>query len=128
MAEQKIKVPEGMLDAVIPLDVSYYRTREARHKILEVALRWLSEHPIVPDDEQMGSMPNHVMTGTGRWCGRELIVEWQRRMFLAPEPDPDEPIKDLTVSEQDEKEGYYRPSEFNRRVREAYRRGREEAR
>ena len=41
--------------------------------------------------------------------------------------EEDTALKSLLISQDDEHEGYYRPSEFNRRLREAYRMGKESA-
>ena len=94
----EIRVPEGMLDAA---DNCYgvdddrpwnaYKTSD----ILEAALRWLSEHPIVPTDEQAREMFSAI-EGTvtlSRDQLRTVAVEWQRRMFRAEEDVP-EAIKD----------------------------------
>jgi hypothetical protein len=48
-------------------------------------------------------------------------------MFL--EPDPDEPIKDLILGGENDADDAHlslTPEEFNRHIREAYRRGKEE--
>jgi len=112
--EKMIKVPEGMLKAALDirnLEGLHHRTFEA---ILEEALRWLSENPIVPTDEQAQVMlekvfndppfiygsPNDEMPGQNILINREqltcphlsreqeVFAEWQRRMFLAPPAHP----------------------------------------
>lgn len=92
MMEKKIVVPEGMLKAACrawPNGSFDYVDDDSyglfTRPVLEAALRWLAENPIVPTDEQMGDMPDSVLTNRGGWLGIELIVEWQKRMFLAPD-------------------------------------------
>lgn len=101
MTEKKIKVPEGMLDAA-------YREAHRRNihefdtqlgAILEAALRWLSENPIVPTDEDQKRLTADWLESRGRISPDSRLessvvfgaVESQRRMFLA-KPDLDEPI------------------------------------
>lgn len=57
--EGKIKVPEGMLSAVEQaLEDNDWpaRPKEQSRVACEAALRWLSENPIVPSDEQFADM------------------------------------------------------------------------
>jgi hypothetical protein len=117
---KKIVVPEGMLKAVCE---TYSDSVEV---CIEKALLWLSENPIVPSHEQWEKMTMDVHKERG-WSVTNLddhaglaIEEWQRRMFLAPEPEV--PVKDLlwdlqssTWSETEKK--------HNEEVIEAYRRG-----
>jgi hypothetical protein len=133
---QKIKVPEGMLDAAkkelsdvgFRKDVICYDTK----RMLESALKWLSENPIVPTAEQVIECAKladkHVdVIYDSHGHKKNFAMEWQRRMFLAV--DTDVPIIDLI---------YHRPSgipvvlddssvsvsdDVNSRIREAYRRG-----
>ncbi len=65
-------------------------------RLLEAALRWLSENPIMPSDAQVTNVldeandPGEPM----RTLLPALLQEWQRRMFLAPEwqgPDWENP-------------------------------------
>ena len=87
----KIKVPDAMLKAV---EASYENRRgayseNATRADLEAALRWQSDNPIVPSDEQMDALTNAVPyldSGNGR-IFRFVIDMWQRRMYLAPEPE-----------------------------------------
>ena len=78
----EIKVPEGMMRKVCE---TY---SDNVHECLEKALRWLSENPIAPTEEQAQYMYDGKNglghAGTIRYC----MIEWQRRMFLAPEPEP----------------------------------------
>jgi len=104
MSEKRIVVPEGMLKAAIDAvwgerGVGYQSTRgEGDIKAcVEAALRWLSEYPIVPTAaEALTLLQDRVASGhlsNKEYCAipsttiRCLIREWQRRMFLAPEPE-----------------------------------------
>ena len=115
----KIVVPEGMLEAVNEnvqqapwLDDGFLLS------VIEAAFRWLSENPIVPTAEQMDEICRQHS-----WLDRDSVRfgarEWQRRMFLAPEPEMPEEIKDLLY---DPKDG---PTKTGRNdaVIEAFRRG-----
>ena len=105
MSDPKIKVPDGMLKAVISKDDEMYHshngyTRDEQERMkLESALLWLSKNPIVPTDEQINklweswavpldpSAKGLGVYGPSRDQIRFTSVEWQRRMFLAPEPE-----------------------------------------
>jgi hypothetical protein len=135
MSEKKYIVPAGMLDATFshaPMVTCKASMRDA----LEAALRWWSKNPTVPTTDQameigkkfsnQPSVCDYVM---------QVCVEWQRRCFLAPEPEVPEEIKDLLYSEceqrherigcSDPKEAGRFITESDRRVLEAYRRGQE---
>lgn len=112
MSEKRVVVPSEMGVAVARAvhgacgRVDYHpQIRVA----LEEALLWLSENPIVPTPEQCDEIRSAVdavmENGPGRQVGESLVsdgtcetcVEWQRRMFLAPEPpDPEVPEAGLT--------------------------------
>jgi hypothetical protein len=84
----KIKVPEGMLtagnDAVMSQSCCPCSTCVGnREAILEAALLWLSENPIVPTVAQWSDIYHNSDARSARW----RCVEWQRRMFLSPEPE-----------------------------------------
>jgi len=87
--------------------------------ILESALRWLSENPIVPSDEQLEAMIQQARKIGDPYLGlwREVVVEWQRRMFLAPEPE--------YIGEEEIGQFCGRYQRIDEAVREAYRRGKE---
>ena len=119
--EKKIVVPAEMLKAAIPTFAadSYADAKGIATAILEAALYWLSENPMVPTAKQRDAVVksatlNGQMT-TNYAC---LMIEWQRHMFLAPEPEVPEEIRNLFVAEVSEP-----ASEFNARVVEAYRLG-----
>jgi hypothetical protein len=111
MTEAKIKVPEGMLEAAHnPCVYELMRLKPGlgigyaaadapclTEVILEAALRWLSENPIVPTEERAQEMWSAKQQYEGHFASWEFVrwgaCEWQRRMFLAL--DEDEPVKDL---------------------------------
>lgn len=94
VSQTKIKVPEGMLLAASEFDpgAGEYNIEP----ILEAALRWMSENPIVPTvADALTLLQERVASGhlsNKEYCAipattiRCVIREWQRRMFLAPEP------------------------------------------
>ena len=119
----KIVVPEGMLSA-FKAGRGHQEfgdfTQEYRLG-LEYALRWLSENPIVPTDEQT----REIFGGARQQALSESIRIWIGRMFLGPDPIP-EAIKDLTVGIIGGIPDYTCSRErFNASIIEAYRRGRE---
>jgi len=94
MIEKKIVVPEGMLKAAQDSRGAYAdtNTRLILSRGLDAALRWLSENPIVPTLDQMQDLDEATLdvrpsSGDGYAMSRARIVEWQRRMFLDPEPE-----------------------------------------
>lgn len=128
MTERRYKVPEGMLDAAYgeypwPAD---WTVEQCVKKGVEASLRWLSENPIVPTDEQILEMEKLHQSDCSLWnrFGSSnnhayYCYEWQRRMFLAPpEPEVLEEIKDLLDSTDD-------PifNGWKKKILEAYRRG-----
>jgi hypothetical protein len=93
-------------------------------------MRCLSENPIVPTiGDVIGLLQERALSGylsEEGCCGisattiRCVMREWQRRMFLAPEPEVPEEIKDLLYNEHDIAPPYER---HNNLVIEAERRG-----
>lgn len=91
---KKYVVPEGMLKAAYetawgesPKDTIVQTFKVA----LEAALLWLSENPIVPTDDFVEeAIREHSRTNI-KWA----CAEWQCRMFLSPEPEMPEAIKEL---------------------------------
>jgi NAD-specific glutamate dehydrogenase len=85
MSDKKIKVPDEMLEAAMREcrkgTTVYHTCRSA----LEAALLWLSENPSQPDEEQMDELVSRYS-----WLDKDSVRfgarEWQRVMFLAPEP------------------------------------------
>jgi len=127
---RKIVVPEGMLKAA--REGERYEPYGI-HGSLEAALRWLSENPIVPTDKQYKECllavdgPNAMiirMYQEGE--PQKVIAEWQRRMFLTPEPEIPEDVKDLLWSQplyECDTEFYEAIPNVNLSILEAYRRG-----
>lgn len=120
MIEKKIVVPEGMRAAAYIAACNedpgmiHISTMEIA---LEAACRWLSENPIEPTDAQLKDLWKSYRDHSGGIGSNEWVcAEWQRRMFLAPEPDPDEPIKDILARSV--------KGDFD--IREAFRRGQKE--
>lgn len=125
----KIKVPEGMLKA-------FHRSEahdglkwddNVLENMLEAALRWLSDNPIVPTRDDVLKM------NRGWHFEVEIIsaiTEWQRRMFLAPEPEIPEEVKDLLWSETlyaGDQKFFEAVPRINENVIEAFRRGQRSA-
>ena len=120
MSETKIKVPEGMRraaeDAVVR-DLPGSNYCGIVNVGLEAALRWLSENPIVPTMEQATEMSDsgHPCVLDGVW----YATEWQRRMFLAPEPEVPEALDGMLVKSL----AGFDVNDINWRIQEAYNRG-----
>jgi hypothetical protein len=103
--EKKIVVPEGMLRATWNAMEEHMQTHNFVGCVpgsmcsltvgIEAALLWWSENPIVPTLEQAAELWR-VTNGTLKdtWPV-SIAVEWQRRMFLAPEPKMPDAVKQL---------------------------------
>ena len=125
--EKKIVIPDGMLDAFEDAHVEYLLKHKSDPLVpmkacifaLEAALRWLSENPIVPTMEQATEMSDsgHPCVLDGVW----YATEWQRRMFLALEPEAPESVKHLLL------QGQWDPMPsrdvYNQRIIDAYNQG-----
>jgi hypothetical protein len=118
MGEKKIVVPEGMLKAAwhaqLPADNPTWEwdegdemQRKFYRRIFEAALRWLAENPIPTTTNSMCALVRYcrnkyspqIWESWTEWARSEvLLVEWQRRMFLAPEPEIPEEVKDLLAN------------------------------
>lgn len=127
---KKIVVPEEMLAAAVdamkaPPTVSKFRSTEQWASCgLEAALRWLSENPIVPTDEQV----EHLKVGLNcyqTWNDQLWLIcdAWQRRMFLAPELEVPEEISELCCQMDKYLNHTDGPSLAKDLLIEAYRRG-----
>ncbi len=84
----KIRVPEAMLKAALDAKEMPHRREyeETVRPALEAALRWLSENPIVPTDEQVSSMLRILRDpGDQDDNAQGITVEWQRVMFMENE-------------------------------------------
>ena len=99
MSEKKIVVPEGMLEAALDgLGIEIIKARRQYVKdTLEAALHWLSENPIVPTEKQIADLAKTMPyedSGNGNVLA-VAVVEWQRRMYLAPEPEVPEETPEI---------------------------------
>jgi hypothetical protein len=128
VSEKKIVVPDGMLEAFWAEFSGGVRGPDSHRRTvdgLNAALQWLSENPIMPTDEQSKEMYDTVSDSDGMfhsWRGvTALVVDWQRHMFLAPEPHIPEDIKDLMFHRPVVENGFTMTG--NERIAEAYRRG-----
>lgn len=98
---KKIVVPDGMrkaaLKAIESANAVELGVEGGAKIVLEAAFRWLSENPIVPTEKQEKEMDQWARARMAREPIRPatFAVEWQRRMFLAPEPEVPEAIKDM---------------------------------
>ena len=132
MSETKIQVPKGMSEAFHKAEnhEGFKWDDAVLDAMLSAALCWLSENPIVPNEADVMEIlqervRSHHISGE-EYCAippatvRFVIREWQRRMFLAPEPEVPEAIKDLLEGPE---EPGISAREANWRVIEAYRRG-----
>ncbi len=95
MSDKRYVVPDGMAKAALefylnmPGKVPLTPTGERDLRLLlEAALRWLAENPVVPTDAQCGILRAvYERTGPSFDDAIQVVaVEWQRIMFLAPEP------------------------------------------
>lgn len=102
---KKIKVPEGMLEVAVDRWIAQFFAEGRSYAetlmqmILEAALLWLTEHPIVPTEEQALSMADSKRSFYGHFKTHEWVrwgaSEWQRCMFDEPEPEVPEAVNDL---------------------------------
>jgi hypothetical protein len=81
----------------IPFDLVGLEARKKSVKeALEAFIRWQSENPRVPTSDQVQEM---VAVFNGQSLVESdslrsfLPIEWQRRMYLAPEPEVDRAVK-----------------------------------
>jgi hypothetical protein len=91
MSEKKYVVPEGGLDAVRKVaenngGVSAWTERglTCYPAVVEAFIRWQSENPVVPTLPQLRSLLAHLETVTNETTVQNLVVDWQRRMYLDP--------------------------------------------
>lgn len=110
---KKIVVPEGMREAAdaaisdarkerssrpgVPGGNAELRLGEVEEITIQAALRSLSENPVIPTKKQMDSI-RAGLDDYGYDQFRLVVREWQRIMFLAPELEVPEEIKDLLFS------------------------------
>jgi hypothetical protein len=131
MSEIKYVVPQPIKDAVHNALASYpvaANTGHAAEIACESFAKALRENPIVPTKEQAVDLGVSVAGETVSERYALLVSEWQRRMFLAPEPEVPEAIKDLIseyATDSSNKDALVRAMArgHNADVIEAYRRG-----
>jgi hypothetical protein len=102
MAEKKYAVPDGMLKAATlgacegMFLSQVHQVLLNTERILEAAIRWQSENPQAPTDEQMKKMKSDIRYRVGvHFDDLKLVKEWQRRMYLAPEPEVPEETPEI---------------------------------
>lgn len=91
MSDKKYTLPQKMVDAAYQWCPASF-AMPAVIAMLEAAVKWLAENPVIPNDKQLREMcfdgsVNNNGTPADAWQITNYIREWQRRMFLAPEPD-----------------------------------------
>ncbi len=101
--KKKYVLSDGMRDAAVkahygrPIDLTIYP--QWVEKTIEAVLRYISENPIVPTDAQIDAALDATK---GRPYGvffcRSFLQEFQRIMFLAPEPETPQEIEDLVAA------------------------------
>lgn len=106
---KRIRVPDEILKAAKGFWISYTHhaptepDSEFLRRLLETVLRYISEHPQVPTDEQFGKMVNDLRSmnvlaweNETEWNrSKWLCEEWQRRCFVQEEPEIPAEIEDL---------------------------------
>lgn len=111
---KKIKLPEGMLKAAEAAGIERDEFRANNLEVcLEAALLWLTEHPIVPTDEQakqiicdLNDSGYCIADSSGNTkiinslameaAGRIVSMSAQRRMFDSPEPEVSDSVKRMS--------------------------------
>jgi hypothetical protein len=131
MKDKKYRVPEGLLKSAvanlihcwdrIPRSTDYSSKQvQLAMAACEAGIGWLAENPIMPTMRQLNDMYKKVDTGNGGTYIPAYLAEWQRIMFLAPEPAIPEAVQDLLYDE------FVATTEkINEAIIKAYRRGRE---
>ncbi len=82
---QRYVVPEAGLKAACDeiCELGTGSGREVTRKVLEAFIRWQSENPRVPTGQQLWEMSTKGPLADVNF----VCAEWQRRMYLAPEPE-----------------------------------------
>jgi hypothetical protein len=120
LAKMKEHIESGRGDSVAELHVARIA--------VEAALRCLSENPIVPTGDQAMRLRDIAIEVSARYGTKlptgasesAVAVAWQSCMFLAPEPEVPEELKDLLVNPVI---GMVNGDQVNDRIKQAYRRG-----
>ena len=99
MSEKPFVVPEVMMravnKAVSEAVASGHPSNKPWEFVVGIALRWLSEHPLVPTKEQALALRDLAITVSQQYnqvqptaaSETAVAVEWQRIMFLASKPE-----------------------------------------
>ena len=102
-AMQRIKIPSAMKQAALDAagqTVKGSPWQEIAEAAVRGALCWLGKNPIVPTMDQAKSLRDLAINVSDSYDQEQptaasetaVVIEWQRRMFLAPEqPQPTEP-------------------------------------
>jgi hypothetical protein len=119
MMDGKILVPSSAV-AWVHKELEYRFQQRDVSEICRMFCEWLSKNPILPTEEQAQYMYDGKNglghSATIQYC----MTEWQRLMFLAPEPKVPEEIKDLLY---EKKRCDLWADETNFHIQEAFRRG-----
>jgi len=134
MTAKKIKVPEGMLKAAeVEWESTGARSKSSVRGIVEAALRWQSENPIVPSESQAREFWTYFSCLPPSEFIQKCIQKWQREMYDVPVDESGaDAVKDLFVDDAWD-DGNPWPALkhmkiYNHNVLEAYRRGRDSMR
>ena len=123
MMDGKILVPSSAV-AWVHKELEYRFQQRDVSEICRMFCEWLSKNPILPTSEQLYSTIGRLSVAMCDivWTKRDraMIAEWQRRCFLAPEPEVQEEIKDLLY---EKKRCDLWADETNFHIQEAFRRG-----
>ena len=125
---KKIQVPEGMLIAAIQATCDT-RLGMAEHndlsmRVVKAALLWLSENPIEPTYDQTEECRRlHRYVTEPLKVYQQVAVEWQRRMFLAPEEEIPEEIEGMLWGGHPDSRQSLTSKFLNEQIITAYRRG-----
>ena len=86
----EIKVPKERIKRFAEeYGLSYNEACDQYHAVVKD----LAKNPVVPTDEQVEEMKIKLVPVHPHWAN--IVCEWQRRMFLAREPEIPEEVKDL---------------------------------
>lgn len=129
MSDRKYVVPEGMVNAAIEsaMGTAGMSLRSGTESILAGALKWLAENPITPTNEEFIRLSKDLLTPEDAKNGNivsasVLMAEWQRRMFLEPEPEIPDEVDDL-IWDMDTPRSSMQDARHNRQIVEAFKRG-----
>jgi len=103
MMDGKILVPSSAV-AWVHKELDYRFRQCDVSEICRMFCEWLSKNPILPTSEQLYSTIGRLSVAMCDivWTERDraMIAEWQRRCFLAPEPEIRPFVKSFTQAFQ----------------------------